>query len=276
MYGRYGNNGNSEDSGERGDSGKGKDGLFGRENFDESPGRRKVTDYPEREGRGGMKNGQPAPSGLSPWLRVWIHPRQVTRDFLYSSNPLKNALLLALIAGIFNALNSASGRNAGDDMSAGGIAVSVVISGIVGGLATYYIVSWLLRLIGGWLGGTGSTKDMRVVSGRIYGMLGIMVGLLWIPELLIAGMENFTSLTPNLDESVGRSMLYLGLIMLELVFGVWSFIAILHATGEAHGFSAWKSLLLYVILFFAVLIVAFVLIFVVLTVFGVTLGVFGI
>lgn len=298
MDGRHGDNGN--EGGRNGDGQK-EGGLFGRhESQNRNPrpdghgayGQGSYRDEPNEENRYGRQPNDPyggspheqqgsrreedrALGGLSPWLRVWIHPRQVTRDFMRSSDPLRGALLLALIAGVFNALNTASTRNSGDVMSAGSLAVSVLLGGLIGGLATYYIGAWLMKLVGGWLGGVGSTQDMRIVSGRISGMLGIMVGLFWIPELLIAGMENFTYLTPNLDASMPRTLLYLLFVLLEFAFSAWSFVAILHAAGEAHRFSAWKALLMFVILGFCVFLLVFIVILVIALTFGAAFGAFG-
>ncbi|CAM4259261.1 Yip1 family protein [Saccharibacillus endophyticus] len=298
MDGRHGDNGNE---GGRNGAGQKEGGLFGRdESQNRNPrsdghgayGQGSYRDEPNEENRYGRQPNDPygkspgeqhgsrreedrARGGLSPWLRVWIHPRQVTRDFMRSSDPLRGALLLALIAGVFNALNTASTRNSGDVMSAGSLAVSVLLGGLIGGLATYYIGAWLMKLVGGWLGGVGSTRDMRIVSGRISGMLGIMVGLFWIPELLIAGMENFTYLTPNLDASMPRTLLYLLFVLLEFAFSAWSFVAILHAAGEAHRFSAWKALLMFVILGFCVFLLVFIVILVIALTFGAAFGAFG-
>lgn len=300
MDGRYGNN---RERGGEDNSGKSKNGLFGREDSRRQapgPGQNERGDYgqgsyndqsnesgsydrqpndpyrgaPERPNGRRPENG-PTPSGLSPWLSVWIHPRRVTRDFMHSSNPLRNALWLAIIAGMFNALNTASTRNLGDQMSGAGIAMTVLITGILTGLGTYYIGAWLLKLVGGWLGGVASTRDMRIVSGRIVGMLGIMVGLFWIPELLIAGMENFTYLTPNLDESLIRSLIYFAIILLEFAFGVWSFVLILHATGEVHRFSAWKALLTFVITGALAILVFVAIVFVIALLTGGVFGLFG-
>ncbi|WP_172252733.1 hypothetical protein [Saccharibacillus deserti] len=58
--------------------------------------------YPESRSpgeRGGQADSRHTPSGLPPWFGVWIHPRLVARDFIYSSKPLRGALLLALLAG---------------------------------------------------------------------------------------------------------------------------------------------------------------------------------
>ena len=298
MDGRHRNNGSE---GSRNGTGQKEGGLFGRDesqNRDSRPGghsaygqgsyyedsneqdlygRQPNDPYgaSRQEQRGNRPEEDQTLGGLSPWLRVWIHPRRVTRDFMRSSDPLRGALLLALIAGVFNALNTASTRNSGDAMTAGGLAVSVLLGGLIGGLATYYIGAWVMKLVGGWLGGVGSTQDMRIVSGRISGMLGIMVGLFWVPELLIAGMENFTYSTPNLDASILRTLLYLLFVLLESGFGIWSFVAVLHAAGEAHRFSAWKALLMFVILGVCVFLLVFIVILVIALMFGAASGAFG-
>ncbi|MDO3410751.1 Yip1 family protein [Saccharibacillus sp. CPCC 101409] len=217
-------------------------GTGGQERY---PGERSAYD------QGGRRYDDRAPEAEpigSPWLNVWIHPRQVTSGFIRSGNPTRNALVLAMIAGIFNSMNSASARNLGDTMSMGELMGSFLVGGAVGGLLTYYIGSYLLKLIGGWLGGKGTLTDMRVVVGRIAGMLSIGAGLVWIPELLIAGREMFTEATPVLDASPFKALLLLAFGLLEAVLGIWAFVALLHGLGEAHRFSAWTSLLAEIIL----------------------------
>ncbi len=198
-----------------------------------------------------------ARDGRSPWLELWLHPRQVTRWFLHSSDPLKNALLLSVIAGVLSAFSSASDDSWGEAHYALPLwVVRVVLTGVIGGLLGYYVGAFFFKWVGSWFGGEGSTDDMRVVIGQISSRGGILLGLLLIPQLLIAGSELFTSATPNLDAGSTRSAL-LGIVQfIESVLGFWLFIVTLHALGEAHGFSAWKALAVELIFGVAIFIVA--------------------
>lgn len=66
--------------------------------------------------------------------------------------------------------------------------------------------------------------------------------LLWPPELSLLGREMFTTATPTLDANPILFVPLGFLILLEVVVGVWAFVVFLKALGEAHGFSAWRSL----------------------------------
>ncbi|OWA33711.1 hypothetical protein B9G55_20455 [Saccharibacillus sp. O16] len=230
--------------------------------------------YPhERNDRIGRE--EYVPSGLSPWKDIWLHPRLVTRDYLHSADPLKNALLLALAAGIFNTMDRASSSNQGDDLSTFGLILNILISGLLSGLVMYYVGGWLLKVVGRWVGGVGTTSEMRIVSGRIVGMLTVMIGILWIPELLLAGKDAFTTDTPLLASSVTRALLYTAVVWIEAIMGVWSFVLILHAIGEIHGFSAWKALLVLILTGILVFLVVFLIVIIVALAFGTLLAGFG-
>lgn len=226
-------------------------------------------------GNGRISRADYVPSGLSPWRDIWLHPRLVTRDFLYSSDPLRNALWLALITGVFNAMDRASSSNQGDDVSTLGLIFSILVSGLISGLLTYYVGSWLLKVVGKWVGGVGTTREMRIVSGRITGMLGIMIGLFWVPELLIAGRDAFTLATPLLDSSMTRSLLFSVLVGVESLLAIWAFVLTLHAIGEIHGFSAWKSLLVLILTGILVFLVVFLVVVIVALIFGSLFAAFG-
>ncbi|NGZ75560.1 Yip1 family protein [Saccharibacillus alkalitolerans] len=223
------------------------------------------VDLYKNEAGGGYRDEGPDESGIrngrSPWLEVWLHPRQVTRWFLDSANPLRGALALALVSGVLNAFNSASNGNWGDVYSTGGLIARAIVIGLIGGLIGYYVGSFLIKWVGSWFGGVGSMSDMQVVVGRISGMTSIVLGLLLIPELLIAGRELFTEQTPYLDAHPLRSLLLAAVLFVEFALSVWIFVILLHAIGEAHGFSAWKALLVESILIVAVVVVVFVVVF---------------
>lgn len=204
-----------------------------------------------------------ARDGRSPWLELWLHPRQVTRWFLNSDDPWKNALLLAVLSGALGGLSTASGDNWGDDLSIPGLIIRALVVGSIGGLLGYYLGAYFLKWVGGWFGGEGTADDMRVVIGQISGRANLMIGALLIPKLLIARSELFASDTPNLDANSLFSFVFSAITVIEFALGMWLFIVSLHAIGEAHGFSAWKSfavefilgLILFVVLIIVIAIV---------------------
>ncbi|WP_379133247.1 YIP1 family protein [Paenibacillus sp. sgz500958] len=179
----------------------------------------------------------------SPWLTVWTAPRRTIRSYLESSDPGRNALWLSIIAGFSYSLNRASSNNTGDDMSLLMILLVSLIGGGIGGLLMFYLGSPLLRITGSWLGGKGTTPEIKVALARGVFMPSVLIALMWIPELLLVGKELFTAETPNMDSNILILVLYLLCIFVELVFGVWAMVVGLKAIGEAHRFSAWKALI---------------------------------
>jgi hypothetical protein len=189
----------------------------------------------------------PESDKLPSWRLVWVKPRHVIRQWLDSNDPEKHAIGISMVAGMFESLNRASTRSVGEVMSLPLIFVSAIVGGAIGGLLMLYLFAAILRVTGGWLGGNGSRSDLRValVSGCFVPM--ILIGLLWIPELLLFGSEMFTSETPRIDSSLLLTILFYSLLFLEAVLAIWAFVITLKSVGEAHGFSAWKALLTVVI-----------------------------
>ncbi|MGM0883928.1 MAG: YIP1 family protein [Bacillota bacterium] len=182
------------------------------------------------------------PEGLAPWLRVWMRTRETIRHFLDSSNPTRHMIIIALLAGIVNALNQASSKGYLDDSSVGALIFVVIAGGIIGGLVSLYFLSIVLQWTGSWLGGTGTSAELRVAITRGINVPVIMVGILWIPELLLFGQELLTTEMPRMDESPLLTGLYYLFLGTEGILGVWSIFIALKAIGEAHRFSAWKAL----------------------------------
>jgi hypothetical protein len=203
---------------------------------------------------------QMEPQAISPWKDIWLRPRAVIRSYLDSNDPLKNAIWIALAGGYVGALNQASYRNMGDELSLLSILMAAVVSGAIGGLLTLYFLSWFLGLVGRWLQGQGTSHDLRVAVTRGYHAPLILLGLLWIPELLLFGHGMFTSDTSIIESSMLFTVLFLVFVVLEVILGVWIFILFLKSVGEAHEFSAWRALgtvvLAFVIIVFLIVILS--------------------
>jgi hypothetical protein len=177
---------------------------------------------------------------LSPWLSIWVAPRQTIRKII-EVDPAKNVMLLAMLAGIGNALDKASSRNAGNALPLIGILAICIILGPIGGILSLYIGGALFRWTGSWLGGEASSEEVRAAIAWSY-VPTILILPLWIPKLLIFGEELFISSTPRIAANPVLSILLPGFSVIELVVGIWAFVVFLKCLGEAHGFSAWKAL----------------------------------
>ena len=181
------------------------------------------------------------PQSLNPWFSIWLQPRATMQQIL-DTDPARLVLLLAIIAGFFDALNQAVIQDLGDRMDSWqSVVFSCAIGGPLSGVLGLFVGGYLLRKTGSWLGGSASVREVRAAIA--WGSIPmIWLGLLWIPMIALFGDECFTSLTPRLDEDpvLASAMLFLGLI--ELIGAIWAIVISLKCLGQAHKFSAWRAL----------------------------------
>ena len=174
---------------------------------------------------------------LNLWTSIWIKPRETVR-YAIDTKPMKFAIILALIAGVFDVLNAASQNDLGDSMSVLTIFVLAVVVGPLLGLVGWWIASGITTIVGKWLGGTGTFADLKMAIAISYIPI-ILGGVLWIPNLLILGEVLFIEV---FDVSAGQIIWLFISGFIGIVLGVWSFIITVKAIAEAHRFSGWRGL----------------------------------
>lgn len=177
---------------------------------------------------------------MNPWLSVWTRPRETIRRII-ETDPTRSWLLVAALAGVANALDRASGRNAGDKLPLPTIIAGAVGLGAVWGVVSVYLGAFLLALTGRWIGGRGSRAELRAAVAWAQVPVALSL-LLWVPELALVGREMFTAETPELDDNPAAAIGLFLFGLAELTLGVWSLVLLLKCVGEVQGFSAWKAL----------------------------------
>jgi hypothetical protein len=132
-------------------------------------------------------------------------------------------------------------KGLGDSLSMPMIFLVAAVVGPLGGLLALCIGGSLLRWTGSWIGGAGTSNQIR--SAMAWSTVPVIWALiLWIPELALFGNELFTSETPVLDSSLPLTLLLVLFGIIEITIGVWALVVFLKCLGEAQGFSAWKAL----------------------------------
>ena len=181
------------------------------------------------------------PQSLNPWFSIWLQPRATMQQIL-DTDPARLVLMLAIIAGFFEALDQAVIQDLGDRMASWqSVVFSCAIGGPLSGVFGLFVGGYLLRKTGSWLGGSASVREVRAAIA--WGCIPtIWLGLLWIPSIALFGDECFTYATPRLDGDpvLASAMLFLDLI--EIVGVIWSIVIWLKCLGQAHKFSAWRAL----------------------------------
>lgn len=182
----------------------------------------------------------PAQQDASPFVTMWLNPRDTVRAIL-QRDPTYLVLPLAAAGGVFQTLARAADRSAADMLSLPVILAIALTFGAVFGCVGLYIAGALLHFTGKWIGGNGSPAEIRasIAWGTVPALWG---GLLWIPVILLTGSTVFIS---NVEESTANPLFLLisgGCLLVQAGLYVWSLFTGLHSLGEAQGFSAWRAL----------------------------------
>lgn len=177
---------------------------------------------------------------LSPFLSIWVQPRATIRKIV-ETDPTRHVLLLAMLAGIGQALDRAVSRSTGDSLPLLVILAICILLGPVGGIISLYLSGAIFRWTSSWLGGQASPDEVRAAIAWS-SVPTIFILPLWIPQLLIFGEELFTTTTPRLDANPILAILLLGFALVEIGVGIWALVILLNSLGEVNRFSAWKAL----------------------------------
>lgn len=195
--------------------------------------------------------------GLNPWISIWTKPRDTMKE-VFQSSP-KGVFLLFLAGAFVQVLDRAVQRNLGDSInSLTGMIVIFILGSLLGAATYYYLVPVMLRWVGSLVGGKGTTERVRYSVAYSYIPIVYSLIIVWLPSLLLFGIENFTTNTPVVDSNTTLTLLFFLFGIIDLVIGIWAIIIFLKCLGEAHQFSAWKALLttiLSVVIFIGPLIV---------------------
>lgn len=184
-------------------------------------------------------DSQPEPA-LNPWIAIWTKPRETIQQIV-DTDPNHLVLLLAALGGVSQTLDRASIRSAGDQIEIQWIFLIAAVGGPIFGIIGLYIGAALVRWTGQWLGGTGSSENIRAAIA--WGNVPIVLALvLWIPELALFGEELFTAEMPRMEANPMLAVVFTGFMLVEMVIGIWTIVIVLQCLGQVQGYSAWRAL----------------------------------
>jgi hypothetical protein len=186
---------------------------------------------------------------LTPWISIWVFPRDTIRHIV-DKDPNNRVLLLAVLFGISVILDRVMGLNLGDNIPIFYLFAIIFFGGIVFGLFTLYVGGVIFRWIGSLLGGVASYAETRAAIA--WSLLPtLIISLLNLPILALFRDEAFSSISPRTDAFLHSNLLYLQLIsiysfvflILGFFFSIWGFVILLKTIAEVHRFSVWKGLM---------------------------------
>ncbi len=189
---------------------------------------------------------QPEPSletparSLTPWLAMFVRPRQTMRQIL-DDDPTRLVALLAMLGGVLTVLDSASIDSMGERIPVPTIFAMAIPVGVLTGFIMLYLGGAVIQLTGSWLGGRATAVEVR--AALAWGRVPIYwAGLLWLPYLGFFGGEVFMSEMPSVTAQPWLLFVLINLAVVETGLGVWGLVTLVLAVAEAHRFSGWRSL----------------------------------
>lgn len=176
----------------------------------------------------------------SPWLSIWIRPRETVRKILDNGSSTRMVLLLAALGEIVGALDQAASGNAGNKFSLGWILILCVVLGAIGGIVGLYINSVLLLWTGKWIGGQGSFDEIKTAIAWA-NIPTIWSSLILILEILLLGNDLFKGESAKIESNILLMLALLFISLLKITTVIWGLIVYLKCLGEAQKFSALKA-----------------------------------
>lgn len=194
---------------------------------------------------------------LNPFVSIWTKPRETIRQVVQSESPMSNVMLIVIVAGMAQALSSASDSKLGDMWGVGGILAFAIIVGAIAGPIGLFVSSFLIKITTKWLGGEATGDQLRVALGWSQLPLAITLGL-WLLLVVMTGNVFFVTEADLTNLGMGDALLMMIIGIGMMITAIWSLILSSYCIAEVAGLSAWRgflSILLCIVLVIAIALV---------------------
>jgi len=173
------------------------------------------------------------------YKKIWFEPTATLR-FILQYCPEKGVFPLLILGGIGRAIDRASMKNMGDDMSTFAVLGIAFFAGALLGWITYYIYAWGMSVTGKWLKGTAEPEKFRTIIA--YSLIPSICALaLVIPEVMIFGDELFRS--EPIHDSIFQDIMLLVFAMTKIILGIWSLVILVKGISLIQNFTTGKAVL---------------------------------
>src|ERR1700730_3733737 len=154
----------------------------------------------------------------SPWLSVWLSPRD-TIERILRIKPRRDVLLLAALASVSNIMFAMVDHGLMATLLDWRIIAAVLVGGAALGVVTLYVSGLMFRWSGKIMGGGASSIDLRAVLawGNAPTLIGLAVCL-----IALAGLELFGNV---LAPERASHALSIALQVIAGVLALWSLVA---------------------------------------------------
>ncbi|MCH9608837.1 MAG: hypothetical protein S4CHLAM45_06460 [Chlamydiales bacterium] len=166
----------------------------------------------------------PQEKQLYPWGSLWTKPRKTIRAQI-ERDPHKTVLWLAVCQGIVSSfywIDAVQAEYPG--LHIGLVYILTILGAIATSIGTFYLMSWVYKFCGHWIGGKGHYTEVKCAVGWSY-YPSIVAGLLGLASYYVA-------FAPGLQKALGLGS--------SIAF-IWGLIILIKTVAESHRFGAWRG-----------------------------------
>jgi signal peptidase I len=169
----------------------------------------------------------------SPWLSVWLKPRDTIGRVLVT-DPRRHVLLLAAIGAIGGFVAEVIEAGHATQLLDWHVAALVAVGGAIVGIVSLYVYGLFFRWSGRWLGGGASPVQVRAVLawGGAPTIIGLAVSLMALAWLMLSA---------GAGASAPR-ILIVAVQAVAVAVGVWSLVLTLLMLGRVQGFGFGRTI----------------------------------
>jgi len=180
--------------------------------------------------------------GINPWVKIWTSPRKTIKTIV-SHNPRYKFNILCFIYGFAWILSLAQTLAMGNFYSIGTILIISLLLAIPVGYILISISSFFFYMCGKLLKGRSNFLDVRA-SVAWASVPTIFTILTWFVLVGVYGQATFVSSHPA---SMGGFSINDGMMILQLILGVWSLFILVASYSEVESFSILRSIVSFIL-----------------------------
>lgn len=202
---------------------------------------------------------------LSRLWTIWYRPRATVRQGLVNPSPIFE-LIVAAFFGITAFLDNAEKENFGDYWSFRWVFTLALTVGPMVGILSLYLMSALLRWTGKLFGGRASYAELRTAVAHGW-IPFVWTGTLQAILFVLYGKQTFSISGPSdIGDFAFLKGMFVGLLPIWILLGVWIVVIAVQCLAEAQGFSAWLAFANYFVAFMVMVVAAIIMAIVVVSV----------
>ncbi len=176
----------------------------------------------------------------SPWLSIWVRPRETIREIV-QENPNKSIWLLAAVYGFSSLLNLFQSASLGSFFSPAALVIAAAILSPLWGMIWFSIWSWLVARTGKWFKGEGTYSEIR--SAFAWSCVPFVLNIpLWLLMVGIFGAQLFMNFPEGYLLSNGVVTVLFIILIAKVILAVWSLVIYLNALAEVQKLSILKTI----------------------------------